>query len=434
MSEAADGIAVRAGRGARWVTALRFGQRGYGLIRLYVVALYLTPEQAGIAAAALVIFELLSAMTAPGLYAAIIQSKEEPGLRMNAAWTVMFCRGLVLALAMAVLAPWIAPLVGVPDAVSAIRAMALACVLNGVATGGMALLRRDVRFTGLSVARFVAATADLVVTIGVAWLTHSYWAIIAGPIVHALFMCVSTYVLHPYRPRLDFGWGRLVPLLPVAIPTALSHHMVGLSRHASELLVGNFSGAAALGVYRPSSRLANLVATESSDIAVTVGFPALARLADDGAERRRVFLRMLRATLLLNVVFAGALSIGGPPGVRWLLSEPWHGMAALLPVLAFQGLFGSMLESARPMLYASGEAWKFGLTKLGQLVVLVALAIYFAPRHGPLGVAWSALISTAVMTPPCPVGRVACCKRAPEIGMMEATEGVGLCVYLRSRR
>ena len=381
------------------MTLARVTQRALGLGRLLVLTHWLTPRDVGLVGVGLLCIETLSMLTVTGLASAYIQRKEAAEDCLDAVWTVQLVRAAILVALAALLAPLIGRALEEPDAASLIRALSLMLVFNAGASGAAFLLRRELDFGPLGIAQTLGAVLDVAVTLSLAYDTRSPWALVAGQLTQSAFNATASYVLHPYRPRLDFHWGKLRRLWRVGAWMGASNMLLFASRRVDDLLVGFLAGPAALGVYQPAFRLANLPGTEGTDVLAGVFFPAYARMQGEPARARRIQRQVFLMVLGLTMPYAALLILAGPWAVRTFFRPEWQGMAVLLQLLAVQGLLAAVGETARPILFAGGKPRLYAALKAAHVFVFVAMAVPLTLGQQAFGAAVATAITAAIFAP-----------------------------------
>ena len=109
-----------------WAFGLHTAEQVVILCRLFVVAVLLAPRDFGLFGMALISIMALDTLSQTGFEQALIHKREEIRPYLEVAWTVLFLRGLLLAVLLFVMAPWAAAFFREPDVVSLIRCLGLA--------------------------------------------------------------------------------------------------------------------------------------------------------------------------------------------------------------------------------------------------------------------------------------------------------------------
>jgi O-antigen/teichoic acid export membrane protein len=255
--------------------------------------------------------------------------------------------------------------------------------------------KRDLEFKKQFVYEASGMLADVIVSVALALVLRSAWALLAGGLARQLGLLCAGYLLSPYRPRLRFRVHRFRRLFRFGRWMLVENMAEVLMTQADSVLVGRWFGPAALGLYQMSYRIANVPKYEISGIAVQVAFPAYAKLQDDLAQARAAFFDTLRVLSL--VAFPSAIGIGlvAPEFVRLVLGLAWLEAIPLLQILAVYGALAA-IEFKKPLVLAFGRPdldAKVDLLRLGTLLVM---AVPLALTWGLAGVSVAVVLSVIV--------------------------------------
>ncbi len=221
---------------------LQFGERALGLVSLGLLTRLLTPSDFGLVALASATSGMVTSALATNFSTAVISLPEPERSDYDTAWTLNAAQGSLLALAICCtsLATLLWGSLGqVPQILLGLSILPL---LDGLRNIGMAVFRKRLQFFPIM---FVALTSELLGTLGavtVAFLTRSYWALVAGPVLLSAANLVGTFVASAYRPRVSLsswrklwrfsGWlagGNLVGTVSSRADIFFVNHYLGLS-------------------------------------------------------------------------------------------------------------------------------------------------------------------------------------------------------------
>ena len=149
--------AHRTVRGFVWAFTGSAGQAVLQIAATIVLARLLTPHEFGSVAAALLVVGLAQLLTQVGVSAALVQRRELADDDVSAAFAFSVLVALVLAIALAVGAPVLSPLVGLPADSGLLPLLAPTLLLAGVAAVPSGLLQRRLQFRPLAVVDLIAA-------------------------------------------------------------------------------------------------------------------------------------------------------------------------------------------------------------------------------------------------------------------------------------
>jgi O-antigen/teichoic acid export membrane protein len=387
----------RVATNAGWSAVGRLGSQALQFAAGLALARLLLPADFGLLAGVYVVTGFTVIFFDLGLNGALVHRRELDEEMLSTAFWLNALGGVVFVALMAAVGPlvasfygdsrlrWITPLAGLSFALS------LAVVHS-------ALLQRDLRFKRLAVAEVAAALAGNVVTIVCASAGMGPYALITGPAVQSVLRTVILWVLAPWRPRY------FISLAAVRSIWSFSGGLLGFtivnytSRNADNLLIGRFSGAAALGYYNRAYSVMLLPLLQIGNVVGRVMFPALALISADLDRVRKAYRRVLRLMTLLTMPILVGMAACAPALVTVLWGPGWEPAAPLLQVLCLAGL-PQCLFSSEGWLYQSQGRTRlmFGMGVASSAAFLVGIV---AGIHwGPLGVAVGILVVSYVFLP-----------------------------------
>lgn len=391
-----DGLRGRALRAGGWAFGLRIVERTLGLVRTVVLARLLAPEDFGRFGIALLALSALETLSQTGISAALVHRRGELSEYLDTAWTLGLLRSAAIAALLLAGGPTVADFFGEPGAGVYVQALAAAVLLQGAANVGVVRFQRDLEF-GRRFWYLLSGTAtDLAVSLLVAFLTGSAWALVAGLVAGSAARMVASYVLHPYRPRPSLDSQRAKELLVFGRWVFASGILIYLITQGDDILVGRLLGVTALGLYQMAYLLANLPATQITHVVSEVAFPVYASIHADPDALRAAFLRTLRAafgaTLPLAVIIVGL----APEGVAVVLGDDWAPAVAPLRILALLGVLRAIGAAQGALYQGAGAPREDTVIAAIHLAALAALVLPLIERWG---IAGAAAASVAAMVP-----------------------------------
>jgi O-antigen/teichoic acid export membrane protein len=392
--------AIRRGmsRGVAWMLLQKLGERVVSLVSVAVLARLLTPSDFGLVALAVSTIAVLEALGAFGLDIALIREPNADRAHFDAAWTFNALFGCLVALAVAGLAPLAASFYADPRLVPVMLALGASRAIAGFENIGIVRFRKDLQFDREF--RFVLAkrlAASLLVTIPLAVLLRSYWALVAGTVAGTCISVVLSYVLHPFRPRPSVL--RLGDLMRFSKWLLAARMLELLYGRLPDFIVGRAVGTAPLGALSLARDLARLPVSEIAAPVNRAVFPGYAKLAADRTQLHGEYRRVTSRLLLVVVPAACGLCVLAEPVVLLLLGENWKAAIPLVRLLALNAIVGVWLGTAHTLNLAVGMARSTTLILALHAVVSLPLMLSLVPRFGAVGAALSLLLASLCTAP-----------------------------------
>jgi len=383
-------------KGGFWVFSLRIAERVLDFIKILILARLLLPSDFGLLGIALLVANILGTFTGTGFMSALIQQKEKTEQYLDTAWTVQLIRGLLLFCILFLGAPLAAKFFKTPEANWVIKVLAVTQLMDGFRNIGVVYFKKELEFHKQFIYSFGATLAGLIVSIYCAFLLRNVWALVYGFLAGNIVALILSYVIHPYRPKLDFDIHKAKELFGFG-KWVLSFGIVSFfATQGDDIFVGKVLGATMLGFYQMAYTISNLPATEITHVISQVVFPSYSKMQDNIARLREAYMRVLRIVAFLTFPLAVLIFTLAPDFTIIFLKHKWMFMVPSLQVLCLFGLVRAVSATIGPVLYATGKPQI--LTKLSAiyLVILVVLIYPLSAKWGILGVSWAVVIPSVV--------------------------------------
>ena len=385
-------------RGSIWMVALRWAIRLTGLISTIILARLLTPQDFGIVAIAMIVVGMFEMLSATGQVAAIIRHRDPTCQHYDTAWSIDVMLGLGIGIAIFLVAPVSNFYFHDERTVIVMRCLALRPIMSGLENIGTLDFRRDLQFNRVFGYNFYAKMFSSVVTIVLAVMLRSYWALVAGILCGGFARTVLSYVMHPYRPRLSFA--KMSEIWSFSIWTFIRNMGGYFESRVDVIAIGGAAGANSLGRYTIAKNIGTSPTDEIIGPMAAVLFPVMARYQNDAVQLRQIYLRMLSWALIIGASTGIGIWLVAPDMVPVVLGQKWVSITPLIGWLAVN----AGVEAVNGGAYATLDV--LGLPHLGarlQWIRVVVLTIAMFPvaylTHDLLEVAITRFVIAAILMP-----------------------------------
>ncbi|WP_338468409.1 lipopolysaccharide biosynthesis protein [Novosphingobium sp. ZN18A2] len=364
-------VGARTAISAAWVIGSRLMAKCIDLALLVVLARLLTPADFGVVAIAMTLVQIVEAAFELPVIQVLVRMSEVDRRHYDTAFTMGLARGLVLAVALGLMAIPFASFYGDQRIIPIIVALSFAPASRGMLSPRMADYARAIDFRRDVAIEVGGKLVAFAIATGVAFATHSYWALVIGTVTTPFTMLVISFVLAPYRPRLSlFDWRTFADFLSW---TTASQIIVAFNWQFDRLLLGRFVNSTRLGLYSMANDLSYL---PEQSIIVPIKRPLLSAFAAIGNDRERVAEVYLRTSALLLAAglppIAG-LSVLAEPAVRLALGAKWLPAVPILQWLAVTMIAPLFVSALGPLALALGQTRILLRQSVVELVVRVPL-------------------------------------------------------------
>lgn len=394
-----DNTQNKMARGAVWMVLFKLVERGLGLISTLILARLLTPADFGVVAMALSFIFMAELLSAFSFDVAIIHNQSATKAHYDSAWTCNFLLGLSITLIMVVLAVPIANFYRKPELMWVVYALAFGPLLTGAENIGVVAFRKELDFRREFKFQVSRKFVSFAVVVPLAFLLRSYWALVVGILLGKAAGTAISYMMHPYRPRLDVSKARE---LFVFSRWLLGNNLVSFFKERSaDFFIGRLAGASSLGTYNIAYELANLPTTEISAPINRALIPGFAKMVTP-AEIASAYTNAVGLLALLALPAAACIFAVAPFLVPTLLGQKWLDAVPLMQILAFNGALMLFHSSICSVLIGRGFPKRVTFSNAcytGVLLALLAFFFLYRADVGVIGAAYATLLTSVLCTP-----------------------------------
>lgn len=360
--------------GASWLYGYRWIERLLDFVSILVLARILAPDDFGLVAIAASFVTIIEGLSAFDVNKALIRARDEKRSLYDTAWTLSALRGVLTALIMLSIAPFVTDgRVG-----AALAVLALSPLLTGLANPRFVMFERDLVYSKLAVLTLGAKVVSIAVTLWIAIVYRSYWSLIIGLLVGSLLSTILSYVLRPYRPRISLA--RFSDIFGFSGWLSLTSVVTTLSMETDKIIVGRLLGLADAGLYFMTQKIGVLPTRELISPLQRILFPSFSELSQDEVRLRRAVLESINVLGSLSLPAGFGFALVASDFVPLALGEQWTAIVPLLTILVpYLGLRAT-LSMTLPCVMA-----------LGRTRLLFWVSFAYALVHLPLFIAGTAL-------------------------------------------
>lgn len=380
-------------KAAAWLVGGNVTSQLLRLISSLVLSRLLIPEFFGLVAAVNTLYFALVMFSDFGVWQSVVKSERGTDPRfLGTAWMVQLLRGGLLAVIVLLLAGglyWAAQLglfakgtvYADPRLPPMMAVFALCALIQGAESIKLATAQRELHGGQLVRLDLYAQLGMMLVTIGLAWLTHSVWSMVAGTVAGGVIRTVLSHLYLPgasARPCWDssavhelIGFGKWI---------FLSSIIGFLAGHGEKLILAASLATASFGVFSIASNLVSAVAAVYAAVNGRAIFPSLsiALRSSDPGEVVRVYTRVQQLADCLLGLLAGGMLMSGQ-WVVWLLYDSrYHEAGWMLQWLGI-GLLAMRHQVVEQLMFARGQpGWVSANNALRALALVLGIPAGFA--------------------------------------------------------
>lgn len=379
----APDLARRALRGTAWTGASELSGKLLFFVSTLILARLLDQGDFGVAAYAITVITLFSAVPALGLGPALIHHDDTDEVLSTGFWLGL-AGGCASFGVLFLLAPMSELIFDDPRAIDVTRVLALVFPLEALRNVHATVLRKRLAFRRRFVPELLQSLAKGGVAIALALVGFGYWSLIWGSIAAAAVSVPAYWLAVRWRPSLRFDRATARTLLPFGGHIVAVNLLGAVVRNLDYVLVGRLLGAATLGVYVLAFRIPDLLIRNFSTMFGQVLLPLYARVKGDPRAVREAFLATTSYVFALTAPVALGLSLIAEPLVLTAFTDKWIEVVPVIPPICLYALCTSVS-------FNMGDLYK----ALGRPDVLVRLSLVRAALVVPALAYAAAVIGTA---------------------------------------
>lgn len=367
---------------------------------IIILSRILDPRDFGIYAMTAVVVGLALLLSDFGLSLATVQADNiSDQLRSNVFW-INVLSGTVCALVVVLLAGPIALFYEEPLVRPLLYAVSAMFILNSAYAQYTANASRELRFRHLAVAEVTAQACGLIAAIIAGMAGWGYWALAMQQLSASFVMLMVLVIQSRWFPQLPRAAEPLAPLLRFGKDTLGVQLLNYATNNADSLLLGRFSGAAALGLYDRAFQIFKVPMQQIAAPLTRVALPLLSRVKDTPRFGEVAGSAQTALTWSLGSVFAVA-AVAAEPGIEILLGDRWSAAVPLFTILCFAGMLQAMGYGYYWVFLAKGlTGLQFRYSLITRIigVLLIVLGTLWGALGVSLAVALGNLINWLVLT------------------------------------
>ena len=391
---APSGVGRQVAAGAAWMVLMRAVIRSIGLVSMMILARLLVPEDFGLIALAATVVGILEVLGAFGFDVVILREFEASRAKYDTAWTLTVIRGAVVACILLLGAGAAAYFFKEPRIEPILHWLAVASFISGLQNIGVVDFRKYFDFAREFYFMVSTKLGGFVVTVTLAYLWRSYWALVAGMVATECIRVIASYVMHPYRPRYCLSEWR--PIMNYSKWLMANSVLRFFQDRSDTFFIAKLAGASSVGVYTIAYEISNLALTEMVGPVQRALLPGYARFGADVARMRGAYLDAFGLMVLLALPVAAGIGVTADLLVPLFLGDGWGATVPLIQVLTVCGAVRIAGASSGPAYHALG--YPHYITNMSIVTLAVALPVLYwlTLAHGALGAAL-AVTGAAVM-------------------------------------
>jgi polysaccharide transporter, PST family len=362
------------------------------LMSTLILARLLLPSDFGVVAMVTTFSMLLMSFGQNGFEELIIQRRELNRSQASNLFWITCGIGFALAIAFAAAGSLLARFYGAPEVRWITFGISPTIFIAATSVVHIALLKRALRFTAVSLNEVVRIVVQTVIAVLLAVAGWGYWALVGGIVASTLSMTAAAWCLCRWIPSLPQRGHGTRGMLSFAVSVYGRFSANYFARNFDNLLIGWQFNATALGFYKKAYDLFALSATQLTSPVANVALAALSPLTQDRIGFKRSLAKTLGIVAFVSMAVGADLTLIGKDVVRLVLGTKWAESGRLFELFG-PGIGIMVLYSTVGWIHLSiGRPERWLRWTVVETVITVLLFIVALP-WGPAGIALAWTVS-----------------------------------------
>ena len=337
-----------------------------------VLARLLTPDAFGVVATVTMIISFAEIFADAGFQKYIIQHKFVNKQELDENTNVAFWTNLIVSIvAWVIIFVWseeLASLVGNPGLGIVVVISALSLPLMAFSSIQMARFKRDMDFKSLFFVRIITICVPIIVTVPIAFLTHSYWSLVVGTISINFVNAIVLTIRSNWKPKFYYSIKHFKNMFSYSWWILMESISTWLTSYSDTFIVSMYLTPYFVGLYKTSMVTVNqlvgiIVAATSMPLFVT-----LTKLQNEKKKLIDTYNNYMKSVSTFIIPLSVGIWVFRDTITLILLGEQW------MEASDFIGLWG-LLSSITLVLgtYTNGLYNAVGKTFLSFIIALINL-------------------------------------------------------------
>lgn len=384
----------RALAATKWTTLSVVSGTLAQILQILILARILDKHDMGLVAIVTLLNSFLDIFIGLGLTNALIQRSRISSFALASVHWLNFGFSVVIFAVVVALSPFIAALLGAPDAALLISIGASAFLFTSWGQASRAMLEKRLLFKPLGVADTVFAISSVVVAVCLALLGLGAYsaaiAVVVAALGRTLVFVTAGRRFFTLRWRMRMQETRR--FLSFGIFQSLDGILNYVGNTLSSISTGSFVSTAALGGYNLAFNVGVSIPGRINPIITRVLFPYFTLIQDDSDKLRQNYLRMITLCGLASVPLLVGVAFTAEDVMTIAFGAQWSGFGLVLSLLAIAGMLRALGNPMGSLLQATDNV-RVGLYfNIARTAVNIPLVIVLTAVWGITGAAWSMVI------------------------------------------
>jgi O-antigen/teichoic acid export membrane protein len=371
---------------------MRWSIKGLGFVNTIILARMLAPQDYGVVAMAMLIVGLIQAFLDFGVSLALIRKDVVTKDEIDSAWTLGVIQGWVIGLLLLLASPLASVYFQEPRVLNVLVVVGFCIIVSGSGNIGLVLARRELNFSLEFHQQVVCKFLGVCATIVSALFMADYRALVIGVATGYLSGFITSYLMHPYRPR--WNTQKIGEIWEVTKWLTLAGIGGFLLRKSDELIAARIGSTHEFGMYNVGSDLGQLPTGELGPAMLRAFLPVLSAIQNDWQRTNSAVLKTLAAVNTITLPVGFGFAAVALPATAIVLGPNWLDAAPLVAAFAMAGTLQFAMSPLGTLLTLRGHTRVQSRIVWAEFAAFVAACALLVPQFHLLGLVWSRILAS----------------------------------------
>lgn len=368
-------------KATKWSSITELAAKLVAPISTIILARVLTPDAFGVMVTATMVISFAEIFTDAGFQKYLIQNEFEDNKDLYESTNVAFITNIVVSIFLwiiiCIFSNQIAEVVGSKGYGFVIVISSLSLPITAFSSIQMAIYKRYFDFKTLFTARMVGVVVPLVVTIPMALILRSYWALICGMLATKLSNAIILTWKSEWKPRMWYNVNLFKKMFSFTFWTMLEAILTWLTMYIDIFFIGKMLNEYYLGLYRTSMNTVGQFIGIITVATTPVLFSSLSRLQRDHEGFKGMFFKFQKLVGLLVIPMGTGIFLFRDFITEVLLGQQWVEASYFIGLWALTSAVTIVLSHYSSECYrAKGKPKLSVISQILHLIVLVPVIIW----------------------------------------------------------
>lgn len=378
-----------------WVFGANTVSRVISLISTLILAKLLTPADFGVIGYGFLVVQTFALFRDMGFNSALIYQKDNIQKATSSAFWFSVVWSLFLYLVIFSVAPVAAGFFREPKLVLLLRCLSINIIFVSTGSVPQTLMEKEINFKRRMIPEVLNQIVYGIITVAFAFLGLKYWAFVIGTVTASFLQMIVSFALYPIKISLKVDFKILKEMFSFGKNIMSLGFLYFGIRNIDDFVVGRMLGTIPLGIYQFSYRIANIPATNISNVLGKILYPSFTKIAHDNNELRKAFLKSFSYVVLITIPITFYIILVIPDFIN-LFYKKW--INAILPIqlIAYNGGVRAVSSGIGSVFYAKGKPEQLLPIAIIQFLLLISLLYPTVHFFGLTGVCWLINLSMTI--------------------------------------